>query len=143
MPGILAVFGIILMIYGVIIIPHQFLFFSDEAAASLVAGGVVLTTGFLVHSQVSQKSSRTEKAYALLISAAIMLVAISFVVYMIVQVEFVAYEVVSHNGPYAATLPIKAYLPIVHHVYEELTAVLALTALSLALNAFYIRSRMP
>jgi hypothetical protein len=143
MPGILAVFGVILIIYGMIIIPHQFLFFSDEAAAFMVAGGVFLTTGFLIHSQVSRKSSRTEKAYALLISAAMMLVVISIVVYMIVQVEFFPIEVVSQHGPYAETLPIKAYLPIVHHIYEELTAVLALTALSLTLNAFYIRSRMP
>lgn len=141
-PGILAVFGVLQLIVGVIIIPRQFLFFSVEAATFMLVGGIVLTMGFLVHSQVSRKSSRTEKAYALLISAAIMLVVTAFVVYMIVEVEFVAFEVVTQHGPYAESLPIKAYLPITHHIYEELTAVLVLTAISLALNAFYIKSRM-
>jgi flagellar basal body-associated protein FliL len=106
-------------------------------------GGIVLTVGFLTHSQLSRESSKVEIIYTILISAAIMLVALAVVAYMVVHVDYVPYEVSSRRGPYAEASPEIALMPIVHHIYEQLAAVLVLTAIGLAVNAFYIKSRMP
>lgn len=62
---------------------------------------------------------------------------------MVVHVDYVAFETSGGNyGPYAGPTMF-VLVPVVHHIYEELTAVLVLVAISLALNAFYIKSRMP
>jgi uncharacterized membrane protein HdeD (DUF308 family) len=139
LPGILAVFGALLMILGLVSIPR--LTFSAQATTLVILGGIALTTGFLIHSQVSRESPNIEKIYALLISAAIILVALAIVAYMVVHVEYVSQEVsVRGPGPYTHTEI--AVIPISHHIYEIFAAVLVLMAISLALNALYIKSRM-
>lgn len=132
-----------MILLGLASIPRLGLLFSAQAATLVLLGGIVLTASFLLHLQLSRESSIAEKIYAILISAAILLIVSAAVAYMVVHVDYVAYETSGGTtGPYAGQ-SMYVLIPVVHHIYEEHAAVLVLLAISLALNALYIKSRMP
>jgi hypothetical protein len=142
LPVVLAASGMVLMFLGLASIPALELSFSNQAAALVILGGVVLIISFLVHSEVSRESLIEEKAYVFLMCAAIMLVAIAIVTFMVVHVDYELYRVtIPEGGPYASGG--WGVITVVNHIYWGYAAVLILTAIGLALNALYIRSRMP
>lgn len=139
-PVILAILGVVLIFLGGASIPYLGLYFSPQAAILVILGCIALAISFVIHSEVTRQSPSTEKLSVILISAAIMLVAIAAVIYMIVHVDWV-FITVERGGPNGGSAI--AAVPMISHIYVEYTAVLVLIAIGLVANALYIKSRMP
>ncbi|MCL6578939.1 MAG: hypothetical protein K6T73_06070 [Candidatus Bathyarchaeota archaeon] len=96
-PKIFALVGLTLTFLGIALLKP--LGFSPETPIFMSLGTVFLIISVLLHFEISQKSSFQEKAFATILCASLLLVAMAVIIYTVVKVDY--YWIEASQGGYA------------------------------------------